>query len=139
MATAVGTWQEVQNQTEIATEIDSYLEVRRLLPLYTLFLRKLSQLNLDAVDRAVETLSQVSDLMHGFYRDTPYAWVWHFRRAYFEFSETHRFIRSWLLVTLTHVIQTLNDMKQKLTEAQQEVQRANHARLYNKLLAAYDT
>lgn len=124
---------------EIKTEIDSYGEVRRLLPMYTLFLGKVCQLNLDSVNRAINSLPQGSDFMHGFYRDAPRAWVWHFRSTYFEFSETNRFSRSWLLASLAEVIQKLKDVKQQLTQAQQELQRANHARLYTKLLVAYDT
>lgn len=134
-----GTWREVDNQSEIFTEIDAYGEVRRLLPMYTCFLRKLFRQNLDAVDCTINGLPRVSELMHGFYREHPSTWIWHYQSAYFEYSETNRFSRSWLLATLPDVFQALAKVRRNLTEAEQALQRANHARLYEKLLTAYET
>ncbi len=64
--------------------------------------------------------------------------VWQFQSTYFEFSRTNRFSRSWLLSTLADVMQQLKTVKEKLTEAQQELQHGKHDRLYEKMLASYD-
>jgi hypothetical protein len=164
-----GQWQVVEDTDEICEEIDYYYEVCRLLSIYTLFVRNdmrtallslghdtrtmellHAQRRLDAVyqdkwdsldslDRVIDHLSGVSQMLHGVYKDDQGIVVWRFQSSYLEFSDTNRFSRSWLLLDLVVVVQTVKDVMTKFTGSLQEVNNVKHEKLINKLLAAYET
>jgi hypothetical protein len=79
MATAEDkTWLTIDNQDEIAAEIQAYGEVRRLLQTYALFLQNVVRHDNDETllrtlnekAKVIKNMPQSNELMHGFYSET---------------------------------------------------------------------
>jgi hypothetical protein len=143
-----GPWREVDNQDELAAELNAYGEARRLLRLYTMLLQQIFKHRraqpalaaVDAVATAIAALPQASDLMHGFYRDSPAVlatpWVWQFHAAYLAFSHTDTRSRSWLLAALPGLRDDLTLARRSLTPSERA--NAGFERMYEKAANAYE-
>jgi len=140
---APGPWRVVDNPEELAAEVRAYDEARTLLRLYTLLLQQTLPRRMAAavaavaaVKRTLDDLPRSSDLMHGFYRASPFEWVWQFHAAYIGFSQTDTRSRSWLLFTLRDLVQELTRVR--ATVAQSDRTPASEKK-YKEATAAYET
>lgn len=136
-------------------ELDLYCVFTRDLPTYMMFVENVllvaspdrrlphrCQLAVHTLNLEIAKFPRWSQLLGAVYKLDPPPlgkYVWYWWTSYSVFSTTNSFSRSWLLANLPHFIQELKNCKQLFTDAMPESNRADHARRYEALLAAYES